>query len=64
MTQSSTPPAEKGALSDEGDPGIACDYPVCIGGECCYECERGDKHKEFIKERNTELRALRAEKGK
>ena len=29
---------------------VACDYPVCIGGECAWECERQDKHEEWLKE--------------
>jgi hypothetical protein len=26
----------------------ACDYPVCVGGECSYECERSDKHQQWL----------------
>jgi len=41
-------------------PYLPCDHPVCIGGECCYECERADKHRQFIlecaKERDTGAR--------
>jgi hypothetical protein len=29
---------------------ISCDYPICIGGECEYECERLDKHRLHLKE--------------
>jgi hypothetical protein len=33
---------------------IYCDWPVCIGGECDYECEREDKYLESLEEEDDE----------
>lgn len=35
-------------MTDEFRP-VACDYPACIGGECSWDCERNEKHQEFMK---------------
>lgn len=28
----------------------SCDAPSCLGGECDHECERQDRHEQFIRE--------------
>lgn len=37
---------------------VACDYPVCIGGECDHECERDEKSVEMF--RDPLIAAIRA----
>ena len=49
------------SLRDEYSGSVACDYPVCIGGECSHECERDEKYVEsFCEPLLAALRALDA----